>query len=62
MCTTMFIEYANERLSAARRRALDVVRYIRLYGEGMGRTTSGDALEMETSFATNACSMNSCPL
>jgi len=45
MCTTMFIEYANE--------------YIRLYSDMVGRVDHPDALEMEVTCAEKACFSNS---
>jgi len=45
MCTTMFVEYANE--------------YIRLYSDMVGRVDHPDALEMEVTCAEKACFSNS---
>lgn len=66
MCTTMFVEYANESLGAwpctllRHVEALPLaLRYIRIYSDSIARHDMGDALDIQQRCNQKACFSNS---
>ena len=66
MCTTMFVEYANESLGAGPCTLLRHVealplalRYIRIYSDSIARHDMGDALDIQQRCNQKACFSNS---